>query len=370
MVSVVGLVGAYFALVVMVVSSVLVNALQALTYALLVVSPTSRLALRQWLANSWWNLFLFVVEVWGGVRYRYFGDRLRAGGSENAIMISNHERGLDFVNGVNVASRVEGLGCGRVMSMMKDSLKWLPTIGWTNWLQGSLYLKRDWARDRGVILQKLKDMETGAFPRPFFVGVYPEGTRITPKKHEASIKFARERGLPELQNVLLPRTKGFVFLKEHLPTSISCVYDVTVAYEGGPAYLGHALVGGRFRCEGIHVHVRRVPFDELPSDPKELEKWLLDAFVAKDRLLQHHKEHGTFPGDPVEYPAPFVGFWRLFAVWSAVTAAVVVAASGFSPVAAVTCVAGAAAALVPSGRRLGVLGGGGSDGGDGGKKVR
>jgi hypothetical protein len=55
-------------------------------------------------------------------------------------------------------------------------------------------------------------MEDGTFPRPFWVGIYPEGTRITPKKWKESITFAAEKGLPQLNNVLLPRTKGFVFV--------------------------------------------------------------------------------------------------------------------------------------------------------------
>lgn len=359
---VVGVVGAWYVGVVMLASSCAVNLLQVATYLAVFVPGTRRLAWRQRLANAWWNLFLFIVQVWGGVRYRWHGDATRAG--ENAIMISNHERGLDFVNGVAFAATQETLGCGRVMSMMKDSLKWLPTIGWTNWLQGSLYLKRDWARDRARITQKLHDMESGAFPRPFYVGVYPEGTRITPKKHEASLKFARERGLPELQRVLLPRTKGFVFLKENLPTSVDCIYDITIAYDDGPARLSHALLGGGFRCGGIHLHVRRIPFDDLPAgDPAALEKWLMDAFVEKDKLLLDFERTGTFPGSTVTYPSRLVEFLLLFLAWSfALTAALFVLCA--SPVPAALSLVGAAAASVPSVRHIR----GAEPGGDAGKE--
>ena len=39
--------------------------------------------------------------------------------------------------------------------------------------------------------------------------LFPEGTRWTPSKHEASLKIAREKGYPEYRRMLLPRTKGF-----------------------------------------------------------------------------------------------------------------------------------------------------------------
>lgn len=39
-----------------------------------------------------------------------------------------------------------------------------------------------------------------------------EGTRFTEKKRVASMKVAREKGLPELKHHILPRTKGFVLL--------------------------------------------------------------------------------------------------------------------------------------------------------------
>ena len=39
-----------------------------------------------------------------------------------------------------------------------------------------------------------------------------EGTRFTKEKHEASMKVAREKGLPELKHHLLPRTKAFTMI--------------------------------------------------------------------------------------------------------------------------------------------------------------
>lgn len=42
--------------------------------------------------------------------------------------------------------------------------------------------------------------------------MFCEGTRFTKKKHEISMKYAREKGMVELKHHLLPRTKGFSLL--------------------------------------------------------------------------------------------------------------------------------------------------------------
>lgn len=42
--------------------------------------------------------------------------------------------------------------------------------------------------------------------------MFCEGTRFTQRKHEESMKVAREKGMTELKHHLLPRTKGFSLL--------------------------------------------------------------------------------------------------------------------------------------------------------------
>ena len=143
---------------------------------------------------------------------------------------------------------------------------------------------------------KLHAMLAPEYPKPFFFGLFPEGTRITDEKREASWAFSREKNLPLLQHVLLPRTKGFACIADTLRAQIDCVYDMTSAYEGGPAFVQHALLEGAFRTRAVHVHVHRVPVEALPRGEEALKVWLLEQFVMKDRLLQHFKLHNCFPG--------------------------------------------------------------------------
>lgn len=316
MVDIKRILAAWWMLIVVVISSVCVNIAQLVTwYALLpFTSNRTRLALSQALANYWWNLFCFGFEYVADVNYVFTGDKVI---TECAILMANHCTGLDFTNGVVVTSRAPFIGCGHMMTMMKASLKFAPTVGWMHTLQGSLFLKRKLEQDASAIKEKLNDMEENRFPRPFWLGVYPEGTRITPTKLAESQAFAQKTGQPVLQNVLFPRTKGFVLLASTLKKSIDSIYDVTIAYEDGNlTKLQDLLLNGKFKTKSIHIHIRRVPMSSIARDETSLDRWLVDTWAAKDKLLQYFKLHKEFPGARVDYPSQENEFRTLFIAWS------------------------------------------------------
>jgi len=236
--------------------------------------------------------------------------------------------------------------------MMKQSLMILPAVGWTNVLQGSLFLKRDWEKDNKAISAKLSDMEENRYPQPFWIGIYPEGTRITPAKKEASQKHSREKGYPILEHVLLPRTKGFVFIRQRLKASVKTVYDVTIAYAGGPLYLSHFLLNGGFKTKEVHCHIRRIQIDTLPTDGPNLEQWLRDIFAEKDKQLSLFAQNNQFRHKEVTFRpiindlmTQFVGWafalsvllqicfgsWGLTLVFAALSALAVYTAKGREP---------------------------------------
>lgn len=54
-----------------------------------------------------------------------------------------------------------------------------------------------------------------------------EGTRYTQEKHEASIEFAKSRGLPVFKHHLLPRTRGFKLLMS-LGKTKSMIFEIQI----------------------------------------------------------------------------------------------------------------------------------------------
>jgi hypothetical protein len=168
-------------------------------------------------------------------------------------------------------------------------------------------------------------MESNVYPYPYWMGVYPEGTRITPKKRIESQAFAKERNLPILQNLLLPRTKGFLYLLKHVPTSLTHIYDATCAYLGSPLLPHHPFLYGRFLCTGVHVHMSVTNVKDITQaeDEKEKEKereqWLLAQWKRKDELLEYFSTSFLFPGKQYVTPSSRRrGLRNLFFIWSAI----------------------------------------------------
>ena len=81
------------------------------------------------------------------------------------------------------------------------------------------------------------------------------------------MKIAQEKGLPELQHHILPRTKGFVLLMKGIHQHISAVYDITVAFQSPKnPELSNLILGHRCQAEGF---IRRIPVSEIPYDDEE-----------------------------------------------------------------------------------------------------
>jgi lysocardiolipin and lysophospholipid acyltransferase len=45
----------------------------------------------------------------------------------------------------------------------------------------------------------------------------------------------------------------------------------------------------------VHIHVRRVPLDAIPTSEDKISSWLLDTFRLKDQLLSNFYIQGHFP---------------------------------------------------------------------------
>ena len=126
---------------------------------------------------------------------------------QNLILVPNHaESPFDWLAALSFADHL-----GRIAmsySLFKRSFLFIPTLGWTGALSGSLALTRKWQIDK-IRLKGMFHRMQHDYAGPWFFLIYPEGTRQNPKKLKESQQWARERGFPELKNLLQPR---FVFL--------------------------------------------------------------------------------------------------------------------------------------------------------------
>ena len=273
------------------IASVLFSTLLALNIAQtasLVLLPLSRDTFRKtnrFIANSWWSWCVLIVRRLHDVQVLITGDDVPD--EENAIVVANHQQMADIPVLFELAWRKGRLG--DLKWYVKDVLKYTPGIGWGMLFLDCLFIKRNWTEDKGYI--------EGVFRRilrdkvPVWVVSFAEGTRSTPAKLERSREYALKQGHPQLEHVLLPRTKGFVATLTALRGHLDAVYDVTIGYEGGFPTLAQWCRGYSPR---VKLHVRRFPVKELPRTDAELTTWLIERYSEKDALLDRYYKSGEF----------------------------------------------------------------------------
>lgn len=225
---------------------------------------------------------VFLSEWWAGIPYYFYINKedYKFFGNEHAIFIINHKYEIDWLTAWVVHDRIGGI-LGNCKAFAKNSLKYMPVIGWAWWFGEFLFLQRDLVRDKHTIETKLgKLFEHGS---PVTMLLYAEGTRFTKDKQEASIKFARSKGLPELKEHLLPRTKGFSIGLPHFRHNLPAVYNVQIAFKGEEKPSLRALLSGQ-RFEA-HVYMERIPIEQVPDGDKPCEKWMYDMYEKKDKMM-------------------------------------------------------------------------------------
>jgi len=219
---------------------------------------------------------------------------------ESAIIISNHVTAIDWCFIFPLAMRRGRLGCLKWFA--KQSVKYIPGFGWGIYAMDSVFLTRDWTKDKEHIERTFSNIKTRQLP--FWLISYLEGTRLAPEKVLESQEWCKANGKPILKNTIFPRTKGFVATVQALRSVADAVYDVTITFPQKPsAFSLLSNIALRRGCE-IHIHVRRWPTTALPEEPEAIADWCVQRWVEKDNLLQHWKDNDCkFPASHTE---PFI----------------------------------------------------------------
>ncbi len=265
---------------------VLVNLVQIFAFCIKPFSRHAFLAINQGVSRLWADATVIATRVTHGTRIVLSGDRVPP--DENAIILCNHQQMAD----VNYLTHwAQPLGrTGDMKFFTKDPVKYVPGLGWALAMLSFPFVKRNWTRDRDAIARVFARITGDDIP--VWLITFPEGTRITPAKHEAAVAFAAEHGLRSPLHTLVPRTKGFAAAVRGLRQHATAIYDVTLGYPQGVTSLWHYIVG---YSNLAHVHVRRFSMQELPQDDERLRQWLVDRFEEKDRLLEAFYSNGAFP---------------------------------------------------------------------------
>ncbi|EIN13553.1 hypothetical protein PUNSTDRAFT_56913 [Punctularia strigosozonata HHB-11173 SS5] len=224
-----------------------------------------------------------------------------------------------------------------IFIVLKNSLRWIPVVGWGMRFFNFIFLARSWNSDRLALTTSLAKIGRRAETEdtPFAFLLYPEGTLVSRDTRPISKKFADKEGIPDMIHTLLPRSTGLQYSLRSLAPRIPSLQliDITMAYPGVPPmgygqsyYTLRSIFLDGIPPPSIHLHLRRfdvrrdVPIGDLSAtDPSYLpapskhtqtveidvpeaekiafERWLRDLWRTKDALLDRWHRQGSLVSD-------------------------------------------------------------------------
>lgn len=207
----------------------------------------------------------------------------------------NHTYEVDWLFGWFYTEKAGVLG--NCKAYAKKVISYIPTIGWCWKFAEFVFLERSFDKDKVIIERQLDQIFD--YPSPVALLLNAEGTRFTETKHEASVKFAQERGMTVLQHHLIPRTKGFTASLAVLKKKCGSILDVQILFdEAKTAPTLANVINGR-PITG-HIYLRRIPMSEVPDDEEAAAKWLHELFARKDKLAaSFHKTGDLFKDNDI-----------------------------------------------------------------------
>ncbi|CAO1946210.1 unnamed protein product [Urochloa humidicola] len=244
------------------------------------------------LFGTWLSLWPFLFEKINKTKVVFSGENVIP--KRRVLIFANHRTEVDWMYLWDLALRKGHLGY--IKYILKSSLMKLPIFSWAFHIFEFIPVERKWEIDEAIIQNKLSKYKN---PRdPIWLAVFPEGTDYTEKKCIKSQEYASEHGLPKLEHVLLPKTKGFICCLQQLRSSLDAVYDVTIAYKHRlPDFLDN--VYGVDPSE-VHIHIRTVQLSDIPTSEDEITDWMIERFRQKDQLLSDFFMKGHFPDEGTE----------------------------------------------------------------------
>lgn len=275
-------------------SGIIINFVQCILYYTL--RPISKYVYRKinfYLNFSLYSQLVFMAEWWSGTDVQLYIDKddfEKYYGKEHAYLVMNHRYDVDWIVGWVFCERIRVLG--NCKAYVKKSIQYVPTMGWAWKFSDIVFLERSWDKDREAIGVQVRELAD--YSDPIMLLLYAEGTRFTMEKHEASLAFAREKGLPQLKHHLTPRTRGFTCSIPHLRGKVDAIYDVQLAFKENSKVkptVTNMLLGKPLEA---HMYLQRIPISDVPETDDGAAQWLHNLYLKKDRMMESFLQTGDW----------------------------------------------------------------------------
>jgi hypothetical protein len=124
------------------------------------VFPTHTYHLASAIAESVWRRVQHICEYSNGADIILAGDELPAG--ESAIVVANHVEWSDFYLIQALAIRTGMLG--RCRYFAKNTLRWVPVLGWGLMVMGMPLVSRKWSEDKDELERLFSGIKERSWP--------------------------------------------------------------------------------------------------------------------------------------------------------------------------------------------------------------
>ncbi|XP_071450616.1 lysocardiolipin acyltransferase 1-like isoform X2 [Hetaerina americana] len=239
-----------------------------------------------------WEMYpVALMELLFGTRVSLSGDPILS--AERSIVLMNHRTRLDWNFLWAAMYHASSPPSHRLKFVLKSAVRHFPGPGWVMQMSCFLYIHRSWERDKdslGRILDYFRDLRHSCQ-----ILIFPEGTDFSPANKKRSDEYAAERHLEKYDQVLHPKTTGFVFLAQRMRQNgqLDAVYDITVAYPRSLPQSEADMARGIFP-EEVYFRVKRHPISTLPDSDIELRHWLTELWRDKEEALrQFYAEYNS-----------------------------------------------------------------------------
>lgn len=202
------------------------------------------------------------------------------------LVVANHQSWLDIV----ILQRVLNRKIPVLKFFIKDTLKWMPLLGFAWWAMGCPFMKR-YSQEylvknphkKGKDVQATKKALKLHKKSPTTLINFVEGTRYTEGKKKLQNS--------PYQHLLKPKAGGVGFVIEAMNKQITQLIDVTIVYPHTKNSLWDFLT---HKIDSVKVHVRQIPIPSqfLSSNMLknsttilEFREWLNQRWMEKDQLI-------------------------------------------------------------------------------------
>ena len=236
-------------------------------------------------ANNWVAVNSYFIHFFYPIEWKITGvEKLKKG--DWYLVVSNHQSWVDIL----ILQKVLYGKIPYIKFFLKKELIWVPVMGLAWWALDFPFMKR-FTKEEVEKNPKLKgkDIEITRKACEKFktnyvtVMTFPEGTRITPEKHDSQKS--------PYKHLLKPKAGGLSFTISAMGEKFHKLLNVTIVYPDGIMTMWEFFCG-KVRKVDVFVETISIPESFAKADledkkfQKEFMDWLNGLWLKKDKLIE------------------------------------------------------------------------------------